>query len=211
MPFSRRRGKNRATHVRGLPADAGRRAALRRLQRQRAYASATSPCSTSPCATVRMRTRPARMEPAGAPRRAPTMRSWSPRRRRARTGDQRRAVHHQRAAHGGRSGSRQVVRGERGGAVRLGDAPRTVVLRADRPRRGTHRRAHQESDSGRCDGGDHRRLLRRLRRRRGAGIRAALVASRDRARGQQHPPPRTSRRCSSSWPRSATAATRATG
>ena len=33
MPFIRR-GKNRASHVRGLPADAGRRAALRRLQRR---------------------------------------------------------------------------------------------------------------------------------------------------------------------------------
>ena len=33
MPFIRR-GKNRARHVRGLPADAERRAALRRLQRQ---------------------------------------------------------------------------------------------------------------------------------------------------------------------------------
>ena len=33
MPFIRR-GKNSASHVRGLPADAGRRAALRRLQRR---------------------------------------------------------------------------------------------------------------------------------------------------------------------------------
>jgi len=33
MPFIRR-GKNRASHVRGLPADAARRAALRRLQRR---------------------------------------------------------------------------------------------------------------------------------------------------------------------------------